>query len=84
MEKSNESTGGLGIVTVVQIIFIVLKLTGNISCSWWWVLSPIWIPAALFFAVFLLVFIVITFLLLFGFKSEELVEYFDNFKSKNL
>jgi len=83
MENSNSSSG-LGVVSIVQIIFIVLKLTGNIWWSWWWVLSPIWIPAALFFAVFLLVFIIITFLLLFGFKSEELAKYFDNFKSKNL
>ena len=83
MENSNSSSG-LGVVSIVQIIFIVLKLTGNISWSWWWVLSPIWIPAALFFAVFLLVFIVITFLLLFGFKSEELAEYFDNLKQGKL
>jgi Transmembrane Fragile-X-F protein len=25
---------------------IVLKLTGVITWSWWWVLSPIWISAA--------------------------------------
>jgi len=84
MENSKESTGGLGIVTVVQIIFLILKLTGNIWWSWWWVLSPIWIPIALFFLVFFTMFIVITFLLLFGFKSEELLKYFDNIKSKNL
>jgi hypothetical protein len=84
MENSKESTGGLGIVTVVQIIFLILKLTGNIWWSWWWVLSPIWIPIALFFLVFFTMLIVITFLLLFGFKSEELLKYFDNIKSKNL
>jgi hypothetical protein len=84
MENSKESTGGLGIVTVVQIIFLILKLTGNIWWSWWWVLSPIWIPIALFFLVFFTMLIVINFLLLFGFKSEELLKYFDNIKSKNL
>jgi hypothetical protein len=84
MENSKESTGGLGIVTVVQIIFLILKLTGNIWWSWLWVLSPIWIPIALFFLVFFTMLIVITFLLLFGFKSEELLKYFDNIKSKNL
>jgi hypothetical protein len=30
---------------VVGLIFIVLKLTGNIDWSWWWVLSPFWICA---------------------------------------
>lgn len=27
------------------LIFIVLKLTKIIDWSWWWVLSPLWIPA---------------------------------------
>ena len=27
--------------------FIVLKLTGVIDWSWWWVLAPLWIPLAL-------------------------------------
>lgn len=26
------------------LIFLILKLTGVISWSWIWVLSPIWIP----------------------------------------
>ena len=28
---------------VLTLIFIVLKLTGNISWSWIWVLAPMWI-----------------------------------------
>jgi energy-coupling factor transporter transmembrane protein EcfT len=35
----------LGILT---LIFITLKLTGHITWSWLWVLSPLWIPLALF------------------------------------
>lgn len=31
----------------LSIAFIVLKLVGVITWSWWWVLSPIWIPAVL-------------------------------------
>lgn len=27
---------------VVLIVFIILKLTGNIDWSWWWVLCPLW------------------------------------------
>jgi hypothetical protein len=27
--------------TLLTILFIALKLTGNITWSWWWVLSPI-------------------------------------------
>jgi hypothetical protein len=28
----------------LTLLFIALKLTGYISWSWWWVLSPMWIP----------------------------------------
>jgi len=29
------------------ILFIALKLCGVVAWSWWWVLSPLWIPAIL-------------------------------------
>ena len=44
--------GGLGIVSVLTIVFIVLKLLGVIKCSWIWVLSPIWISAVIAAVVF--------------------------------
>lgn len=44
--------GGLGIVSVLTIVFIVLKLLGVIQWSWIWVLSPIWISAVIVVAVF--------------------------------
>ena len=44
--------GGLGIVSVLTIIFIVLKLLGVIKWSWIWVLSPIWISAVSVVALF--------------------------------
>lgn len=31
-------------LTVLFIVFLILKLVGVISWSWWWVFSPIWIP----------------------------------------
>jgi hypothetical protein len=37
---------------VLAVVFIVLKLLGKITWSWWWVLSPIWIGAAVGLAVF--------------------------------
>jgi hypothetical protein len=30
--------------TLLLILFIGLKLTNHIDWSWWWVLSPLWIP----------------------------------------
>ena len=44
--------GGLGIVSVLTIIFIVLKLLGVIKWSWMWVLSPLWISAVIVVVVF--------------------------------
>jgi hypothetical protein len=38
---------GLSVCDVLGIVFIVLKLVGVISWSWWWVLAPFWIPLAI-------------------------------------
>ncbi len=44
---NNNSSGGIGFVGLLTIVFIVLKLLGKIDWSWWWVLSPIWISILL-------------------------------------
>ena len=45
---ANKSTSsGLGLGSVLFIVFLILKLTGNINWSWWWVTSPLWIPITL-------------------------------------
>ena len=41
MNKEPKSSG-LGILAVLQIVFLVLKLTGLIDWSWWLVLVPLW------------------------------------------
>lgn len=33
-------------LSLLLLLFIGLKLSGHIDWSWWWVLSPFWIPAA--------------------------------------
>lgn len=38
---------GLGIVSILTLVFIALKLLGVISWRWIWVLSPIWITAVI-------------------------------------
>ena len=47
------SSGGISFGGLLAIVFITLKLTGYIDWSWWWVLSPFWIPLAIFFGVLL-------------------------------
>ena len=41
---------------ILFIVFLVLKLAGFVTWSWWWVTSPLWLPSAviiimIFFAV---------------------------------
>lgn len=48
---------GMGFISVLTLILIVLKLTGNIHWSWVWVLSPIWASAAIFVIAFSIIMI---------------------------
>ena len=47
MSKQNISVS-LPILPILTIVFLVLKLTGNIDWSWFWVLSPTLIPLCVF------------------------------------
>ena len=44
---NNNTSNGIGFGTVLFLVFLVLKLTGNIDWSWWWVTSPLWLPLVL-------------------------------------
>ncbi len=55
-ESKTSSSGGIGFVGLLTIVFIVLKLLNKIDWSRWWVISPIWISVG----------IVITFLAVVG------------------
>lgn len=55
MSDKSSSNSGTGFVSLLTLLFIGLKLTGYITWSWWWVLSPIWISfiaALVFIAIF--------------------------------
>jgi len=47
MSKSTSHVGGIGFTGLLTIVFITLKLIDKIDWSWWWVLSPLWIHAAI-------------------------------------
>ena len=49
--KATASASGIGFGGLLTIAFIVLKLCGIIDWSWLWVLSPLWISAALVVAI---------------------------------
>ena len=57
MKNKNVRNSGMGFISVLTLIFIVLKLTNNISWSWIWVLSPIWITAVLLIIIFAVIMI---------------------------
>lgn len=54
---SSSSSSGIGFVGLLTIVFIVLKLLGKITWSWWWVLSPLWISTGLVILILLGVFL---------------------------
>ena len=61
-KTSTTAKGGMSFLEVLLLVFIILKLCKVINWSWWWVLSPFWIPLGL--AVILLLISVILKLIL--------------------
>ena len=57
MNNEKTSSGGIGFGSLILLTFIILKLVGVIDWSWWWVLSPIWISAALLLTISVLLFV---------------------------
>jgi hypothetical protein len=59
-EKSVVHAHGIGPLSLLGVAFVVLKLTGYIDWSWWYVTMPFWGGLVL-----IIVFLVITFVLYF-------------------
>ena len=55
--STQTSSGGIGFIGLLQIVFIVLKLIGKIDWSWWWVMAPTWGPFALIIVCTVLIFL---------------------------
>ena len=58
MNNEKTTSGGIGFGSALLLTFIILKLIGVIDWSWWWVLSPIWIPVVLLMVASILLFVV--------------------------
>jgi hypothetical protein len=58
MEKNSSAGGGIGFWGMLQIVFIVLKLTHIIDWPWVWVLAPAWIGVIITVIVLVVVFII--------------------------
>lgn len=58
MSEQNSTSNGIGLGTVLFLIFLTLKLAevGPVQYwSWWWVTAPLWMPltAVLIIALFI-------------------------------
>ena len=51
MSSSSSSSGGIGFSGLLTVLFVGLKLTGQITWPWLWVLSPLWISALIGIAI---------------------------------
>ncbi len=56
-ETNTPASGGIGFFGLLTIVFIILKLVDKIDWPWFWVLSPMIIPAAI--AVFIVIIMLI-------------------------
>jgi len=59
MSKTHYHSSGIGFCSLLAILFIALKLLDKINWSWWWVLSPIWIPICIVLLIIAIILIVI-------------------------
>lgn len=57
MKDKKVKNSGIGFISALTLIFIVLKLTNNINWSWIWVLSPIWITVIFLIVIFTIIMI---------------------------
>lgn len=58
MSSSKSKTASFPILGILGLIFVTLKLAeiGVVATwSWWWVLSPFWIPLAIVLGIFAVV-----------------------------
>lgn len=57
MSQSSSKSGGIGCLTVIGIVFVVLKLLAIqpvANWSWLWVLCPFWVPIAIVIAIIII------------------------------
>lgn len=58
-ESNNTSSGGIGVLGLLGIVFVTLKLCGVIGWSWWWVTAPFWGPVAVLLVILLILLVIL-------------------------
>ena len=77
---NKNTSNGIGLPGVLFVVFLVLKLTGNIDWSWWWVTSPLWIPLALGLSIVCVAIVIVIVALIFGASIDDIKEKSEYFK----
>ena len=56
MENNKKTTIGCisPLTVIIFLAFFFAKIYGKIDWSWWWVFSPLWIPAAIALVILLI------------------------------
>lgn len=57
--SNTQARQGITFAELLLLLFIGLKLGGVITWSWWWVMSPLWIPVAILLAILGLIGVVV-------------------------
>lgn len=55
MKQNTTTYTGVSFEGLLQLAFIILKLTNIIKWSWLWVLSPTWIPLCILLVILLII-----------------------------
>lgn len=51
----DSKSSGIGVISILGIVFIILKLCHVINWSWLWVLAPFWVSALIAIILLILV-----------------------------
>ena len=55
MTDTHVNRSGISFLGLLCIVFVIFKILGNITWSWWWVFCPIWIPVATIIAILVII-----------------------------
>jgi hypothetical protein len=58
MGKEVGVSSSFPLASILTIIFVLAKLMGKVSWSWWWVFSPLWIGTLAVLVILAVVFVI--------------------------